>query len=117
MAAIREAGGDVGYDWQVAKSGNVDDLVKSTGNAPTAFGKRIVWPRWLIDLLGIDAFGRVDKIWFAKPQGEISEPLLAQIGKLRALEVLCVHNKINLDTAGLAHCPRICRRCGTYVSM
>jgi len=26
VAAIREAGGDVGYDWQVASSGNLPDL-------------------------------------------------------------------------------------------
>jgi hypothetical protein len=103
VAAIRGAGGDVGYDWQVAKSSNLADLDRSTGGRPGAFGGRVVWPRWLVGLLGIDAFGRVDKVWFAKGQGEISEPLLAQIGKLRSLEVLSVHHRVALDTAGLAH--------------
>jgi hypothetical protein len=102
VAAIRAAGGDVGYDWQVASSWNLDDLVKSMSDRPTAFGGRLVWPRWLVHLLGFDAFGRVDKVWFASGQG-ISEPLLAQIGKLRNLEVLGVYNRITLDTAGLVH--------------
>jgi hypothetical protein len=103
VAAIRRAGGDVGYDWQVASSSNLKDLDKSTGDTPRAFGGRVVWPGWLVDLLGIDAFGRVDKVWFAHGEGEISESLLAQIGKLRGLEVLCVHDRIVLDTAGLVH--------------
>jgi len=103
VAAIRAAGGDVGYEWQAASSGNLQDLVKSTGGSPKAFGGRVVCPRWLVGLLGNDAFGRVDKVWFARAQDEISEPLLAQIGKLRNLEVLCVYNRIILDTAGLVH--------------
>jgi Leucine-rich repeat (LRR) protein len=103
VAAIRKAGGDIGYDWQIASSSNLTDLNKSTVGAPEAFGGRVVWPRWLVDLLGIDAFGRVDKVWIAKGSSEISEPLLAQIGKLRHLEVLSIHNRIILDTAGLVH--------------
>jgi hypothetical protein len=101
VAAIRAAGGSVGYDWQVAASANLAALVKSTADPPKAFGGRVVWPKWLVELLGIDAFGRVDKVWFAR--GELSEPLLAQIGKLRDLEVLCVYNWLMLDTAGLVH--------------
>src|SRR5262245_6936598 len=64
VAAIRKAGGAVGYDWQVASSGNLPDLVKSTSDLPRAFGGRVVLPSWLVDLLGSDAFGRVDKVWF-----------------------------------------------------
>ncbi|HEV3167575.1 MAG TPA: hypothetical protein VGZ22_26460 [Isosphaeraceae bacterium] len=103
VAAIRKAGGQVGYDWQVASSSNLNDLDKSTGGPPMAFGGRVVWPRWLVDLLGIDAFGQGDKVWFAKGQGEISEPLVAQVGKLRNLELLCVHRPATLDAAGLVH--------------
>jgi hypothetical protein len=55
VAAIREAGGDVGYDWQGAPSGNLPDLVKSTGDPPKVFGSRVVWPKRLVDVLGFDA--------------------------------------------------------------
>jgi hypothetical protein len=109
VSAIRKAGGEVGYDWQLASSANLKDIVKSAGVHPNAFGGRVVWPSRLVELLGIDAFGRVNKVWFANGQSEISEPLLAQIGKLRSLEVLCVYRRSTildtavLDTAGLVH--------------
>src|SRR5262245_33609025 len=54
VAAIRGAGGQVGYDWQVATSPNFPDLAKSAGDRPGAFGGRVVWPTWLVNALGID---------------------------------------------------------------
>jgi hypothetical protein len=101
VAAIVEAGGDVGYDWQRTASGNLSDLIKSVAQPPTAFAGRVVWPRWLVNLLGVDAFGRVDKVWFARGPREISGQLLAQVGRLRHLEILCVHRQSLLDTTSL----------------
>jgi hypothetical protein len=103
VAAIHRAGGQVGYDWQVAASSNLADLKKSVNDRPKAFGGRLVVPKWLIGLLGVDAFGRVNKVWFASGQSKVTEPLLAQVGKLRDLEILCIQGRPGLETAGLAH--------------
>jgi len=91
VAAVREAGGEVGYEWQVASGGNLQELVKSTGAMPTAFGGRVVWPKWLVDLLGMDAFGRVDKVWFVIfKYASIRGEGLVHLGRMGSLETLAI---------------------------
>jgi hypothetical protein len=51
----------------------------------------------------------VDKVWFANRQDEIPEPLLAQIGKLRNLEVFYVDGRIIRATAALFHFKNLSR--------
>jgi internalin A len=72
VAAIRDAGGGVWYDWQW------DD-------GKTRYDGSPIWPKWLIDRLGIDYFGHVVAVIMYE---RASDEILVPIGRLRRLEYL-----------------------------
>jgi hypothetical protein len=85
VAAIREAGDEAWYDWEW-KNGN-----------PVPNG-RPSWPKWLVDRIGVDYFGRVTKVYARR----VADAELAQIGHFSQLECLLLGTSFVTD-AGLAH--------------
>jgi Leucine-rich repeat (LRR) protein len=101
VAAITRLGGSVLYDWQF--EGNQFRLKPGT----TIISNEVPgWPRWLVDRLGVDAFGSVSQVSFRRlprePSPAEAEEVLAQIGHLRRLKQLTFINVPVSDT-GLAH--------------
>ena len=74
VAAIRRAGGSVMYDWQW-KNGE-----------PNANGK-LRWPKWLVDLIGIDYFGHVTRVEFAEHGCDADLVQVARLGRLASLNL------------------------------
>ena len=101
VTAVRKVGGSVLYDWQF-ENGKV--RVKPGTNIIS--DKVPGWPKWIVDRLGVDAFGSVTDVSFRRPpkrpsSDEISEAL-AQVGHLSRLKHLSlVLTPVN--DAGLAH--------------
>jgi internalin A len=84
VAAIRQAGGQVGYD----SEGDMDVLPKRT-----------IWaPRWLVDSLGIDYFSSVSYISFDKPGADEIAGLLARLPRLDGADF----DESDLGDSGLA---------------
>jgi hypothetical protein len=101
VAAITKAGGSALYDWQF--EGNQFRLKPGTNIITNEVPG---WPRWLVDPLGVDAFGSVTQVAFRRLPSELSpaesEEVLARIGHLSRLKQLTFINVPVTDT-GLAH--------------
>src|SRR4051794_29521037 len=52
VAAIKRAGGDVYYEWDVTRDNSPTGLTLQANGAPG-------WPKWLVTRLGPDYFGNV----------------------------------------------------------
>jgi hypothetical protein len=88
VAAITKAGGYVKYDWEWQSL------------SPIPNGKPM-YPRWLVDRLGVDYFGNVSYVHFDhNPQTGDAE--LADLKGLNRLEQLYLCDT-NITDAGLAH--------------
>jgi Leucine rich repeat len=72
VRAIQKAGGAVWYDWQWE-----DGVPNPKGT--------LVWPKWLVDSLGVDYFGHVVGVGMHERP---SDELLVHVGRLRRLESL-----------------------------
>jgi hypothetical protein len=101
VAAITKVGGSALYDWQF--EGNRFRLKPGTN---IISNKVPGWPRWLVDRLGVDAFGPVTQVSFRRlpraPTPAESEEVLARIGHLSRLKQLTFINVPVTDT-GLAY--------------
>jgi Leucine Rich repeat len=112
VAAVRKLGGSVIYDWQF-----------ENGRVRVKPGSNIVsdevpgWPKWLVDRLGVDAFGSVTDVSIRRVAvrlggggrasiGDASpdaiDEAFAPIGHLSRLKHLTVIN-MPVNDAGLAH--------------
>lgn len=87
VAAIRKSRGQVWYPWDL-KDGK------------PIVGGRPWWPRWLVDRLGIDYFGRVVMV---VENGLGSDEVLAAVGRLSQVEELNLGFTAPVTDAGLAH--------------
>ncbi|MDR3621992.1 MAG: hypothetical protein P4L85_21760 [Paludisphaera borealis] len=81
VAEIERAGGGVMYNWQY-----VNGLRDDAGKPP--------WPKWLVDLVGVDYLGSAVHAVFCGE--ECRDELLAGIGSLSRLD------RLNLDGAGVS---------------
>ena len=101
VAAVTKLGGSVAYDWQFE---NGEFRVKPGTNIVS--DEVPIWPIWLVDRVGVDAFGSVTDVSFRQPLGmptsaEMAEAL-AQVGHLSRLKHLTfILTPVN--DAGLAH--------------
>jgi hypothetical protein len=86
VAAIQKARGQVWYEWEW-KSG-----VLIPNGKPW-------WPRWLIDLVGVDYFGNVA---YVELDQNGSDAELSQIGRLKQLKGLRLTDPFFVTDAGLA---------------
>jgi internalin A len=86
-ARIRKAGGSVVYEWDW-RDGNSNPVGK-----PWA-------PRWLVDLIGVDYFGRVTMVQFSSV-ASATDASLADVGHLSGLQYLGVLSP-SITDAGLA---------------
>ena len=85
VAAIQAAGGEVIYDWER------NEGWYNSGGTP-------IWPRWLVDRLGVDYFGNVVGVeMFVGSDAE-----LVAIGRLSRLETISL-NGSRVTDAGLRH--------------
>jgi internalin A len=87
VAAIQRAGGRVWYSWEF-KDG------KPISNS------RPWWPRWLVDRVGVDYFGRVVMV---VENGGGSDEVLIQVGRLDRVEELNLGFSSPVTDDGLAH--------------
>ncbi len=96
VAAIRNAGGVVFYDWEWSNGKNIPG------------GE--LWARGcLVDRIGVDYFGHVTFVRLTP--GEADDAAILQVGRLTGLQVLyhdqssfdCVSTSSNLSDAGLTH--------------
>jgi hypothetical protein len=88
VAAVRDAGGLVRYDWEWSHGKPVP------GGKPWA-------SKWLVDRIGVDYFGHVTRIWLAW-SSTATDATLAHIGRLTRLQWLTV-NSASVSDAGLVH--------------
>jgi Leucine-rich repeat (LRR) protein len=86
VAAIEKSQGRVLYDWDWTDG----DLILR--GKPSA-------PRWLVDLIGVDFFGRVTDVRLAQIE---ADEVIVQVGRLTQLKQLTVSAKTFSD-AGLVH--------------
>ena len=86
VAAIREAGGSVKYDWEL-----------SNGKATPKGRSRAA--RWLVDLIGVDHFGHVTEVSLYGTQADAA---IVQVGRLTHLERLFI-DQAKLNEAELTH--------------
>ena len=96
MIAIQSGGGDVMYDWQLARlpNGNVRFDRKGRSKAP----------KWLFDALGPEYFGHVESVILGQNTGAVIE----QVGKLDKLQRVSFRRGIDLTPlakAGLESLP------------
>jgi Leucine Rich repeats (2 copies)/Leucine Rich repeat len=138
VTAVRKVGGSVLYDWQF-ESGKV--RVKPGTNIISDEVPR--WPKWMVDRLGVDAFGFVTDVSFRpsamSPSSDQIDEALAQVGNLRRLKHLtlvltpvndaglaCLEGLSNLESlmlrgrndvtdAGVAHLARMTSLKGLYL--
>jgi Leucine Rich repeat len=91
VAAVQRARGRVWYDWQLENNGSYDPNGKAWS------------PSWLVDLLGIDYFDSVRRVFLL---GCGSDGELVSIGNLARIEVLLLDNSSVTD-AGLVYLGRL----------
>jgi hypothetical protein len=96
VAAIKKAGGADIYDWE-CRDGN-----KIPRGQPWA-------PRWLVDLIGVDCFGRVTAVQLSRSSAP-TDAALAHVGRLSRLQVLFDHS-LSISDAGLAHLKGLASLC------
>ena len=101
VTVVTKAGGSVLYDWQIE---NGEVRIKPRTNIVS--DEVPLWPKWLVDRLGVDTFGSVTDVSFRQPPGmpnsaEMAEAL-AHVGHLSRLKHLTfIETPVN--DAGLAH--------------
>jgi hypothetical protein len=118
VAAVLRAGGRVRYDWEVPAK------AKPTfwgGMGMSGMGGEITghpatnstppWPRWLVDRLGLDYFGRVVEVDLF---GHGSDADLESIGRLGQLERLVLARSAVTDL-GMAHLAGLTKLQGLYL--
>jgi hypothetical protein len=88
VAAIRKAGGAVSYNWEW-EYGRL-----FPGGEPWA-------PSWLGDLIGVDFFGHVTRVYLEGTSGP-ADTVLAKVGRLNQLQRLFL-NGASVTDAGLVH--------------
>jgi hypothetical protein len=90
VAAIRRAGGQVWYEWEY-RDGR---YFMGEFTCP--------WPKWLVDLVGIDSLGNVIEVDLTRRGSDVD---LAHVGNLGRLEGLVLIDSSVTDS-GLAHLRR-----------
>lgn len=93
VAAIRQAGGTVYYQWQW-RDGSYDQAAQ-----PAV-------PGWLLDRLGPDLFYGVKRVDLIGRRGA-DDVLMTRVGQLRDLEALSLNGCRRVTDAGLAHLSRL----------
>ena len=101
VTAVTKLGGSVAYDWQFE---NGEIRVKPGSNIVSDQVPH--WPNWIVDRLGVDAFGSVTQVSFRRLPGrptpaEMVEAL-AHVGHLSRLKHLTLI-QTPVNDAGLAH--------------
>jgi hypothetical protein len=91
VAAITSAGGQVWYEWEYQNG----RFYTREFHCP--------WPKWLVDLVGVDYAGNVIRVDLTK-RG--SDEVLARVGNLGRLEELALGDSPVTDS-GLAHLSRL----------
>ena len=86
VAAIRNAGGVVSYDWEWNNGKSVP------GGKPWA-------PKWLVGLIGVDYFAHVTSVWLEPAP---TDGAIVEVGRLTQLERLQLVGSFHSD-GGLAH--------------
>jgi internalin A len=89
VAAIREAGGAVRYDWEWSNGNSLP------GGEPWA-------PRWLVNLIGVDYFGHVTAAVSHHMSAATSDAIIVQVGRLTRVWSLNLHDSCISDS-GLVH--------------
>jgi uncharacterized membrane protein len=101
VAAVRKAGGVVLYDWQFD-----GEKVRVKPGTNTISDEVPGWPKWLVDRLGVDAFGSVTQASFHSRGVSVSsnaiDTAFAHVGRLDRLTQLTLVQSPVTD-AGLAH--------------
>jgi hypothetical protein len=92
VAAIRQSGGTVYYDWQQTH-GKPGQPVVDPMAEPIA-------PKWLVELLGVDYFG--DVMW-AVPGKQGTDDTMAHVGRLPKLISVGISQSDAITEAGIAH--------------
>jgi hypothetical protein len=77
VAAIEKLKGTARYDWERRNGVNIP-------------GGRPMWPKWLVDRIGIDYFGHVTQVRLVATP-ELSESDLIHVSHLSGLEELDLH--------------------------
>jgi hypothetical protein len=85
-AAIKNAGGSVGYDWEINHG-------RTTGRREPS------GPKWLVDLIGIDFFGHVT---FVTLPETAPDEVLVHVGTFSRLDIL-LNRSTKITDTGLAH--------------
>jgi Leucine rich repeat len=90
VAAIEQAGGRAAYNWErVGQHGG-------TYGEPRA-------PRWLTDLIGVDYFGHITKVWLGKSGTNAQIALVARLDRVERLDL----SFTRVSDAGLVHLKRM----------
>ena len=101
VTVVTKVGGSVLYDWQIENGGI---RVKPGTNIVSNEVPR--WPKWIVDRLGVDAFGSVTDVSFRRPPGRPTSAemveALAHVGHLSRLKHLTLI-LTPVNDAGLAH--------------
>jgi internalin A len=88
VAAIEDAGGGVAYDWE--------------WNNGKSIPRGKPWaPRRIVDLIGVDYFGHVTKVYLA-PSSAAHDALMAQVARLTRVQQLELTSR-QVSDAGLVH--------------
>jgi internalin A len=88
VLAIKKSGGQVYYDWQRRAGGGLNPSAEP------------IWPRWLIERVGIDYFGHVVMVGLGKSATDLE---MAHVGRLPRLVTLNAPNVKEITDAGAAH--------------
>ena len=99
VAAIRQSGGTVRYEWQVT-NGQVNQR------------KEPPQPKWLVGLAGVDLFENVRTVW---PNAKVSEAVMVHIGSLNRLQRLILDSSTVTDE-DLRHLERLTNLRALYLS-
>jgi Leucine-rich repeat (LRR) protein len=85
VAAIERCGGYVEYDWQLLPGRLKDPGRWHYGPPPHRPGTGPPWPRWLVDMVGIDELETVKKVDVGKQSPDAILPQVGQLGRLEQL--------------------------------
>ena len=99
VAAIRNAGGVVLYDWEWNNGKSIP------GGKPWA-------PRWLTDLIGVDYFAHVTSVWL---QPAPTDGAIVEVGHLTQLDRLQLVGAFVSD-GGLAHLKGLTKLSNIFLS-
>jgi hypothetical protein len=92
---LQKSGGKVWYSWQ---PNSIDDFSPDPQERPS-------WPRWIVDRLGDDFFGRVVKVELGGE--EVSDRELISVGDLDRLKFLAVGGAKRITGAGYRQLGRL----------